>query len=94
MPGFSLIRVYPGVKIGDTRGCSLPGFATDMDMDFNFVVGRSREALKRIHRILDPFFVEGVMDFGVEVWWEVVRKPLSVKWYKFRHFTASWLSSS
>jgi len=76
VPGFSLIRVHPGVKIGDTRGCPLPGLATDMDKDFNFTVGRSREALKRIHRILDPFFVEGEMDFGVEVWWEVVKEPL------------------
>jgi hypothetical protein len=41
-----------------------------MDKDFNFAVGRSREALKRVHRILDPFFVEGEMDFGIEVWWE------------------------
>lgn len=77
VPGFSLIRVHPGVKIEDTRGCPLPGLATDMDMDLNFTVGRSRVALKRIHRILDPFFVEGEMDFGVEVWWEVVRKALA-----------------
>jgi hypothetical protein len=47
-----------------------------MDQDFNFSVGRNREALKRIHRILDPFFVEGEMDFGVEVWWEVIRGSL------------------
>jgi hypothetical protein len=36
----------------------------------------TREELKRIHRILDPFFVEGEMDFGIEVWWEVRRMPL------------------
>lgn len=54
----------------------VPGLATDMDRDFNFKVGRSREALKRIHRILDPFFVEGEMDFGVEVWWEIRRSGL------------------
>lgn len=76
VPGFSLIRVHPGVKIGDTRGCPLPGLATDMDMDFNFAVGRSREALKRIHRILDAFFDEKRMDFRATVWWEVVRVPL------------------
>ncbi len=63
-PGFSMIRVHPRMKIEDTRGCSLPGLATDMDKDFNFAVGRIREALKRIHRILDPFFVEREMDFG------------------------------
>ncbi len=76
VPGFSLIRVHPGVKIGDTRGCPLPGLATDMDKDFNFAVGRSREALKRIHRILDPFFVEGEMDFSIPIWWEAGRMPL------------------
>ena len=59
------------MKIGDTRGYPLPGLATDMDQDFNFAVGRSREALKRVHRILDSFFVEGEMDFRVPVWWEV-----------------------
>lgn len=75
VPGFSLIRVHPGVKIEDTRGCPLPGLATDMDKDFNFAVGRSREALKRIHRILDPFFVEGEMDFSIPIWWSVVRQP-------------------
>ena len=68
--------MHPGVKIGDTRGCPLPGLATDMDQDFNFSVGRSREALKRIHRILDPFFDEKVMDFTILVWWEVERKSL------------------
>ena len=47
-----------------------------MDQDFNFSVGRSREALKRLHRVLDPFFVEGEMDFGIEVWWEIRRVPL------------------
>jgi hypothetical protein len=47
-----------------------------MDTDFNFKVGRSREALKRIHRILDPFFVEGRMDFSIPVWWEVGRRRL------------------
>jgi hypothetical protein len=30
------------------------------------------EALKRVQGIFDLFFVEGEMDFGVEVWWEVV----------------------
>ena len=34
------------------------------------------EALKRVHRILDPFFVEGETDFGIEVWWEVDHTPL------------------
>lgn len=63
-PGFSMIRVYPRMKIEDTRGCPLPGLATDMDEDFNLAVGRSWEALKRIHRILNPFFVEREMDFG------------------------------
>lgn len=53
----------------------MPGLATDMDKYFNFSVGRSREALKRIHRGLDPFFVEGEMDFGVEVWRERSHKP-------------------
>ncbi|WP_148270283.1 DUF5675 family protein [Haliscomenobacter hydrossis] len=76
VPGFNLIRVHSGVKIGDTRGCPLPGLATDMDTNSNFSVARSREALKRIHRILDPFFVEGEMDFGVEIWWEVRRELL------------------
>lgn len=76
VPGFSLIRVHPGVKIGDTRGCPLPGLATDMDTDSNFTVGRSREALKRIHRHLDAYFDEKGMDFRIPVWWEVVRVPL------------------
>ncbi|WP_373548404.1 DUF5675 family protein [Haliscomenobacter sp.] len=72
----SLIRVHPGVKIGDTRGCPLPGLATDMDTNSNFTVGRSREALKRIHRHLGAFFDERGMDFTIPVWWEVVRVPL------------------
>ena len=72
VPGFSLIRVHPGKDVLDTRGCPLPGLATDMDTNSNFVVGRSREALKRIHRHLDVFFDEKGMDFRVEVWWEVV----------------------
>ena len=78
VPDFSLIRVHPGVKIGDTRGCPLPGLATDMDTDSNFTVARSREALKRIHRHLDAFFDEKGMDFRIPVWWEVVRKPLII----------------
>ena len=76
VPGFSLTRVHPGGKIGDTRGCPLPGLATDMDADSNFVVGRSREALKRIHRHLDSFFDEKGMDFTIPVWWEILRVPL------------------
>lgn len=67
VPGFSLIWVHPGVKIEDTRGCPLPGLATDMDRDFNFAVGRSREALKRIHRILDPFFGKGDEFWGTHL---------------------------
>ncbi|AEE48672.1 hypothetical protein Halhy_0765 [Haliscomenobacter hydrossis DSM 1100] len=74
--GFSLIRVHPVAKIGDTRGCPLPGLATDMDTNSNFTVARSREALKRIHRHLDAFFDEKGMDFRVQVWWEVGRMLL------------------
>jgi len=47
-----------------------------MDVNVNFVVGRSREALKRIHQHLDVFFDEKGMDFRTPVWWEVARVPL------------------
>jgi len=30
VPGLSLIKVHPEVKIGDTRGRPLPGLATDL----------------------------------------------------------------
>lgn len=76
VPDFSLIRVHPGVKILDTRGCPLPGLATDMDAESNFILNRSREALKRIHKYLDPYFDEAKMDFTIPVWWECIRTPL------------------
>lgn len=76
VPDFSLIRVHPGVDVGDTAGCQLPGIGTGMDANSNFTVARSKEALKRIHKILDPYFIEKKMDFSIPVYWETIRIPL------------------
>ena len=76
VPNYDLIRVHAGEDVGDTDGCPLPGLATGMDGDSNFTVMRSREALKRIHKQLDPYFLENKMDFSIPIFWEAVRTPL------------------
>lgn len=76
VPNFSLIRVHPGIDITDTEGCPLPGLATNQDTNGNFVLSRSKEALKRIHAQTDLYFDEAKMDFSIPVYWEVIRTPL------------------
>jgi hypothetical protein len=76
VPGFSLIRVHAGFDVGDTRGCTLPGLASGMDANSNFTVSRSKEALKRLYNICDPFFNEQKMDFEIPIFWEPIRTSL------------------
>lgn len=76
VPEFDLIRVHAGEDVEDTLGCPITGIGTGMDAKKNFTVTRSREALKRIHAYLDPYFDEKAMDFTIPVFWENIRTPL------------------
>lgn len=76
VPEFELIRVHAGRDKDDTLGCTLTGLATDMDVSRNFVVSRSREALKRVHNVTDPYFDLPKMDFTIPVFWQNIRIPL------------------
>lgn len=76
VPDFSLIRVHAGLDVGDTDGCPLTGLGTGMDTQSNFTVSRSKEALKRLHNICDPYFDEKKMDFSIPVYWHASRTPL------------------
>jgi len=76
VPNFELIRMHAGENIEDTLGCLITGLASNQDKDGNFIVGRSREGLKRVHALLDPYFDEKKMDFTVPVWIENIRTPL------------------
>lgn len=76
VPEFELIRMHAGIDVDDTLGCQLTGLSSNQDKNGNFTVGRSREALKRVHAQLDPYFDEKKMDFTVPVWIENIRTPL------------------
>ena len=76
VPNFDLIRLHAGIDVEDTLGCQLPGIGTGMDTNNNFVVARSREALKRIHNYTDPYFDEAKMDFTIPIFYECIRTPL------------------
>lgn len=76
VPDFSLIRVHAGIDVGDTDGCPLTGLGTGMDAEANFTVNRSKEALKRLYNITDPYFDEKKMDFTIPIYWEPIRTSL------------------
>ncbi len=76
VPNFELIRMHAGIDVDDTLGCLLTGLSTNQDKNGNFTLGRSREALKRVHAQLDPYFDAKTMDFTVPVWIENIRIPL------------------